>query len=92
MVNEAPCAETPDEAFQAFSVHWTNHAAEYQLHRPEVREKLITMVASTMVLLRECPEVFDTFIARCAQAMDASVPDSVKQRVYDAVQEEGAEG
>jgi hypothetical protein len=74
-------APTTDEAFGLFWSHWQNCSPEYHMDDPAIREKVMSLISSTMVILKECPEVFDHFLGLASNSMEVVVPDAVKQKM-----------
>ncbi len=77
-------SNTPEEAFDAFVSHWQNRSTDFCMHDQKVRDDLMSLLASSMVLLNQCPQVFPEFIKRAETAMLSVTPPEVKDRIFKA--------
>jgi hypothetical protein len=79
-------SNTPEEAFESFTRHWQERSTEFCMHDQKVRDDLMSLVASTMVLLNQCPQVFPEFIKQAECLMLTLTPPDVKKRIFEATQ------
>lgn len=77
---------TADEAFDKFSTQWAEKNPNFRLDDPQVREDLMVVVSAMMSLLAVAPpETWNTFMERCAQLAQDTVPEHIQRMIKDSV-------
>ncbi len=75
---------TAEEAFELFVKCWKERSPKVHLDNEEVREKIMALVSSSLVLLDRAPEAFQSFYRASELAMLDITPPRLLREIATA--------
>lgn len=80
-------SNTAEEAFEIFVKHWKARNPGLHLDDEQIREQIMALLSSVLVLLNSSPEAFQNFYKGAENVMIAVTPPSVIAEIMKVTDE-----
>lgn len=83
-------SNTTEEAFEIFVKHWKERSPAVRLDDDKIRNEIMALIGSSMVILAAAPEVWPNFYKLAEEAMVSVTPPALREAICQTTTDEHA--